>query len=155
MNYCAFNIQPLCSDVSGDHRRPQTLAEMCRNMGICYGFRSVTARVEYPGLIIEVLALLSNYANPVYGVATICHQVRCLRWGHPSLFHTATSLLIWYKMFCMRNISYILTWMKSINMVSVSAQSGTHRCVNWWIIAVLTYNPSVLMCVEITDAPKL
>ena len=33
-----------------------------------------------------------NYANPVYGVATICHQVRCLRWGHPSLFHTATSL---------------------------------------------------------------
>ena len=38
-----------------------------------------------------------NYANPVYSVATICHQVRCLRWGHPSLFHTATSLLIWYK----------------------------------------------------------
>ena len=22
-----------------------------------------------------------NYANPVYGVATICHQVRWLRWG--------------------------------------------------------------------------
>ena len=36
----------------------------------------------------------TNYANPVYGVATICHQVRCLRWGHPSPFHTATSLLI-------------------------------------------------------------
>ena len=36
----------------------------------------------------------NNYANPVYGVATICHQVRWLRWGHPSLFHTATSLLI-------------------------------------------------------------
>ena len=26
---------------------------------------------------------------------------------------------------------------------------------NWQIIVVLTYNPSVLMCVEITDAPKL
>ena len=38
-----------------------------------------------------------NYANPVYGVATFCHQVRWLRWGHPSLFHTAMSLLIWYK----------------------------------------------------------
>ena len=25
--------------------------------------------------------------------------------GHPSLFHTATSLLIWYKMFCVRDIS--------------------------------------------------
>ena len=40
----------------------------------------------------------------LYGVATICHQVRWLRWGYPSLFHTATSLLIWYKMFCMRDI---------------------------------------------------
>ena len=26
---------------------------------------------------------------------------------------------------------------------------------NWLIIVVLTYNPSVQMCVEITDAPKL
>ena len=46
-----FNIQPLCSDVCGDHRRPQTLAEMCRNMGICYGFRSMAARVKYPGFM--------------------------------------------------------------------------------------------------------
>ena len=78
-----------------------------------------------------------------------CH---CL---HPSLFHTATSLLIWYKMFCMRDVSYRLIWMKFINIFSVYAQSGMHRRFNWWIIAVLTYNPSVLMCVEITDAPKL
>ena len=40
-----------------------------------------------------------NYANPVYVVATICHQVCWLHWGHLSLFHTTTSLLIWYKMF--------------------------------------------------------
>ena len=79
-----------------------------------------------------------NYADPVYGVATICHQVRCLRWGHPRLFDTATSLLIWYKMFCMRDMSYRPTWMKFINMLSVYTQSGTHRRVNWWIIAVLT-----------------
>ena len=26
---------------------------------------------------------------------------------------------------------------------------------NWWIIVVLTYNPSAVMCVGITDAPKL
>ena len=97
----------------------------------------------------------SNYANPVYGIATICHQVRWLRWGHSSLFHTATSLLIWYKMFCMRDISYRLTWMEFINMFSVYAQSGTHSHFDWWIIVVLTYNPSVLMCVEITNAPKL
>ena len=34
-----------------------------------------------------------NYTISVYGVATICHQVRCLRWGHPSLLHTITLTL--------------------------------------------------------------
>ena len=72
-----------------------------------------------------------NYANPVYAVATICHQVRWLRWGHPSLFHTATSLLIWYKVFCVRDISYRLMWVEFINMFSVYAQSGTHSRFNW------------------------
>ena len=97
---------------------------------------------------------MADYANPVYGVATICHQVRWVRWGHPSPFHKATSLLIWYKMFCVRDISYRLIWMEFINMFSVYAQSGTHSRFNWWVIVVLTYNPSVLMCVEITDAPN-
>ena len=96
-----------------------------------------------------------NFANPVYDVTTICHQVRWLRWGHPSLFHTATSLLIWYKMFCVRDISYRLIWMEFINMFSVYAQYGTNSRFNWCITVVLTYNPSVLMYVEITDAPKL
>ena len=45
--------------------------------------------------------------------------------------------------------------MEIMNMFSVYAQSGTHSRFNWYIIVVLTYNPSVLMCVEITDAPKL
>ena len=50
-NYCGFNTQPFCSDVCGDHRRPQTLAEMCKNMAICYGYRSVATRVKYPGFM--------------------------------------------------------------------------------------------------------
>ena len=79
-----------------------------------------------------------NYVNHVYGVATICHQVRCLRWGHPSLFHTVTSLLIWYNIFCMRDTSYRLIWIKFINMLSVYAQSGAHGRFKWLIIAVLT-----------------
>ena len=33
-----------CSDMCGDHRSPQTLAEICRNMGICCGFRAVADR---------------------------------------------------------------------------------------------------------------
>ena len=90
-----------------------------------------------------------------YGAATICHQVRWLRWGHPSLFHTATSHLIWYTMFCVRDISYRLICLEFINMFSVCAKSGTYSRFNWWIIVVLTCNPAVLMCVGITDAPKL
>ena len=72
-----------------------------------------------------------NYANRVYGVATICHQVRWLRWGHPSLFHIATSILIWYKVFCLRDTLYRLISMEFINMFSVYAQSGTHSRFNW------------------------
>ena len=45
--------------------------------------------------------------------------------------------------------------MEFINMFSVYAQFGTHSRFNWKIIVVLIYNPSVLMYVEITDAPKL
>ena len=79
----------------------------------------------------QASSVLLNYANPVYGVATICHQVRWLRWGHPSLFHTATSFSIWNKMFCVRDISYSLKWMEFINIFSVYAQSGTHSRFNW------------------------
>ena len=45
--------------------------------------------------------------------------------------------------------------MEFINMFSVYAQSGTHSRFDWYITVVLTYNPSVLMYVKITDAPKL
>ena len=72
-----------------------------------------------------------NYTNLVYGVAAICYQVHWLLWVHPSLFHTATSLLIWYKMFCVRDISYRLIWMEFINMISMYAQSGTHSHFTW------------------------
>ena len=47
-----FDIDPFCSDVCGDHRGPQTLAEICRNIDICCGIRAVAAREKYPGLIL-------------------------------------------------------------------------------------------------------
>ena len=94
---------------------------------------SLTHRYEHTTLICPQNIKL-NYANPEYGVATICHQVRCLHWGHPSPFQTATALLIWHTMFCMRDISYRLISMKFINILSVYAQSGTQRRFNWWII---------------------
>ena len=80
--------------------------------------KSVSSESLFQALLVCDLNRTPNYANPVYGFATICHQVRCLRWGHLSLFYTATSLLILYKMLCMRDISYRLIWMKFINMLS-------------------------------------
>ena len=63
---------------------------------IFWGFWKSMSSIQFQNDIM----FFYNYANPVYGVATICHLVRCLRWGHPSLFHTATPILIWYKMIC-------------------------------------------------------
>ena len=75
--------------------------------------------------------------------------------SHPSLFHTATSLLNWYKMACMANILHRLIWVKFMSILSMYVQSGTHKHFHWRIIAVLTQNPTVLMVVDITGAPKL
>ena len=47
--HCGFNIKPYCSDVYEYHQCPQTLAEICKNMGVCCGFRTVAARGTYPG----------------------------------------------------------------------------------------------------------
>ena len=92
--------------------------------------------------------LVWNYANPVYSVSTICHQVRCLRRGGGggggggggilvSLSYSHV-FFIWYKTFRMRDISCGFIWMEFINMLSVYTQSGTHRRFDWWIMAVLT-----------------
>ena len=47
-NYRGFNIEPFCSEVCEDNGRPQTLAEICRNMDSCCGFQAVAAREKYP-----------------------------------------------------------------------------------------------------------
>ena len=43
---------PTVLDVCGYHRCPQTLAEICRNMGICCGFRAVADREKYSMFIL-------------------------------------------------------------------------------------------------------
>ena len=67
------------------------------------------------------MIFMSNNLNPIQGVATICHQVRCMRWGHPSLFDAATSLLNWYKMACTANILHRHIWAKFMNMLCSSS----------------------------------
>ena len=64
MNHCGFNIEPFCSDVCGDHRRPHTLAEICRNMDSRCGFRAVAAREKYPGL--TLLKGTGTFINPCH-----------------------------------------------------------------------------------------
>ena len=96
------------------------IIELCRllvQVMVCHLFNTKLLP-ELLG-VLNIVCYNHNYTNPIYGVATICHQVHCLCWGHSSLFHTATFLLIWYKMFCMRDISCRLVWMKFINMLFI------------------------------------
>ena len=79
MNYCGFNIERFCSDVCEDHWRPQTLAEIYRNMVICCGFMVVAARGKYPGFIL----LLTSRDVSVRGTS-----FRTLDWT----FHQRTQL---------------------------------------------------------------
>ena len=79
-----------------------------------------------------------NYVNPVCCVATVCHQVRCMYWGHLGYFHRAISQLKWYKIVCMRYLACTFSQMKSINMFSMFLQSGVPRHFLWRFIAVWT-----------------
>ena len=58
MNYCGFDIEPFCSGVCGDYRCPQTLAEICRIMGIYCDFRAVADRGKYPGFMLLAFACI-------------------------------------------------------------------------------------------------
>ena len=75
------------------------------------------------------MELRLSCTNPsIYGAATNCHQVCCMHWGHPSLFHAYTSLkslLSWYKIVCMGDVLYRFIWIKSISMLSMHVQSAT------------------------------
>ena len=86
MNYCSFNIEPFCSDVCGDDRRPQTLAEICRIMGIWCDFRPVAAREKYPGFILLTHRCCYFLCN---------HD----QYGTSSLFMTFSSIFIFLSRF--------------------------------------------------------
>ena len=59
-----------------------------------------------------------NTPNPAWCVATVCHQVSCMFWGHLGLFHRTTSHLNWNKMVCMWDSAYTCSRMRSTNMFS-------------------------------------
>ena len=70
--------------------------------------------------------------------------------------HVPTICLLWtpYKALPLFITGFAI-WMKFISMRSMYKQSGTHRHFHWRIVAVLTQNPTVLLFVDITGAPKL
>ena len=65
-----------------------------------------------------------NTLNSTCCVTTVCHQVRCMYWGHLGHFHWAMSHLNWYK-----------SYMK---MFFVYLQSGVPRHLPSRFIAILT-----------------
>ena len=71
-NYCVVNTKSYCSDVCGYHRLPQTLAEICRNMGICCSFRAVATRGKYMFILLQALQPFLNFRNMFWKFAGIC-----------------------------------------------------------------------------------
>ena len=90
MNYCGFNIEPFCSEMCGDHWRPQTLAEICRNMGICCGFRALAARGKYPGFILFRRNLCQNLLAHCNG--SLHNEI----WLYPSNLETYWGNIFWW-----------------------------------------------------------
>ena len=90
-----------------------------------------------------------NYVNPVCCVATVCHQVRCIYWGHLGHFYRTISHLKWYKIVCMRYLASTFSQMKSINMFSMFSQPGVPRHFSWRFIAVEN-KTSLFSCVCIS-----
>ena len=98
---------------------------------------------------------MKNYVNPVCCVATVCHQVRCMYWGHLGHFHIAISHLKSYKIVCMRYLASECSQMKSINMFSMFFQSGVPRHFLWRFIAVWIYNLTIFMFLYVNVDLKL
>ena len=77
----------------------------------CFGKTCLEAKLK-------MSSLCFNYV-PVCCVATVCHQFRCMYWGHLGHFHRAISHLKWYETGCMRYLACTFSQMKSINMFSM------------------------------------
>ena len=105
--------------------------------------------------IYTYILMYVNYVNPVCCVATACHQVRCMYWGHLGHFHRAISHLKWYKIVCMRYLACTFSQMKSINTFSMCLQSGVPRHFVWRFIAVWIYNLTVFMFMYVNVDLKL
>ena len=97
------------------------------------------------------LGLHVSYVDPVCCVATVCHQVRCVYWGHLGYFYRAISHLKWRKIVCMGCVACAFIQMKSINMFFMFFHSGVPKHFRWRFIAVWIYNLTVFMYMYVND----
>ena len=73
-------------------------------------------------------------------------------WGHLRDFHWGMSPLKWNKMVCMGVLAYSFILIKSMNMFSMSLQSGVPRHFHYRLIAVW-HRTSQFLCVCISKKP--
>ena len=111
--------------------------------------KSMLAVIQKAKYSTYLLIFFANYVNPICCIATVCHQVRCMYWGHLGYFHRAISHLKWYKIVCMRYLACIFCQMKSIDMFSMFLQSGVPRNFLSRFIAVWIYNLTVFMFMHV------
>ena len=96
-----------------------------------------------------------NNLNPIFCVATVCHQICRMFWGHLSVFHRAISHLNWYKMVCMEDLTRTFSRNKSTYMFYMYLQSGVPGHFLGRYIAILTKNLTVFVFMYVSVDPKL
>ena len=130
-NTCQYGQQVVVVDVSVKVTQPARcfVSHNCSDRGFEIIAMGLLGLYGIDWALALVIALL-NALNPTYGIANICHQIHCMHWGHPNPFHTNISLWSWYKIICMGDMIYRLTWLKLIKMISIYLQSGMHMHFN-------------------------
>ena len=133
MKDCDFNTEPFCSDVCGDHRRPQTLAERFRNMGICCGLRAVTCREKYPGYrghSVQVMGS-ANYLKDTDddlpgGKGKIEQTVVCTVSTMPWRSMKSSAMKVWWDLFPVKMYNKSMSTVGPIPIVKIWQKSQAH-----------------------------
>ena len=81
-NYCSFNTKSYFSDVCGYHRCPQTLVEICRNIGIWCNFRAGAHLVKISGVRVILKFTIVKW---VPGIDLPVNKPSCARTGPESM----------------------------------------------------------------------
>ena len=120
-NDCGFDTKSYCSDNCGYHRRPQTLAELCRNMVICCGFTAVAARGKYSLFMsLRPTILCGNNIHLSFPYPQCWLSCKLLR---PLVICVGVTLYCYYRLVMLQAVSVILAH----NVIGVAIRSDLKR----------------------------